>query len=147
MFGDYEGLRRVTSVLTFATVPTAAQRSGNVGTPVTNPLTGAVYLDGIIPKSEIIAPAANVMAALPLPNLPTVSNNFESLPRGTITDNKGDFRMDYYASQKLTAFTRYSHRVDDIFSPPNIPGPAGGNSNGNVHIFNQPTGSRCHVQF
>jgi len=137
LFGDYEGLRRVTSVLTFATVPTAAQKSGNVGTPVVNPYTGEVYTNGIIPQSQIIAPAASVLAAVPLPNLPVVSNNYESLPRGTINDNKGDFRMDFYANQKLTAFTRYSHRVDDIFSPPNIPGPAGGNANGNVHIFNQ----------
>ena len=137
LFGDYEGLRRITSVLTFATVPTAAQKSGNVGTAVVNPLTGDVYANGIVPQSQIIPAAASVLAALPLPNLNTVSNNFESLPRGTITDNKGDFRMDFYANDKLTAFTRYSHRVADIFSPPNIPGPAGGNANGNVHIFNQ----------
>ena len=75
LFGDYEGLRRVTSVLTFATVPTAAQKSGNVGTPVVNPYTGEVYTNGIIPQSQIIAPAASVLAAVPLPNLPVVSNN------------------------------------------------------------------------
>jgi hypothetical protein len=96
-----------------------------------------VYANGVIPASAFTPSAVTVLAALPSPNVNSVSNNFQSLPRGTITDNKGDFRLDYYASQKLTAFTRYSHRVDDIFSPPNIPGPAGGNANGNVHIFNQ----------
>ena len=137
LFGDYEGERRITTVLTFATVPTATQRSGNVGTPVVNPLTGALYANGVIPPSQIAPFAASVMAALPLPNLQTVSNNFQSLPRGTINDDKGDVRVDYYSSEKLTAFTRYSHRVATIFDPPNIPGPAGGNSNGNVRVFNR----------
>jgi hypothetical protein len=137
LFGDYEGLRRITRTLTYATVPFAEQRAGSVGVPVVNPYTGAVYADGVIPKSLVTPSAVTVLAALPLPNVNQVSNNFQSLPRGTITDDKGDFRMDFYASPKLTAFTRYSHRVDNIFSPPNIPGPAGGNSNGNVHIFNQ----------
>jgi len=137
IFGDYEGLRRITRTLTYATVPTGDQKAGNVGVPVVNPYTGAVYGNGVIPQSLITPSAVTVLAALPLPNVNTVSNNFQSLPRGTINDDKGDFRVDYYASQKLTAFTRYSHRVDNIFSPPNIPGPAGGNANGNVHIFNQ----------
>ncbi|MCU1260634.1 MAG: TonB-dependent receptor, plug, partial [Bryobacterales bacterium] len=137
LFGDYEGLRRITRTLTYATVPTADQKAGNLGVPVVNPYTGAVYANGVVPQSLITPSAVTVLAALPLPNVNQVSNNFQSLPRGSITDNKGDFRMDFYANQKLTAFTRYSHRVDDIFSPPNIPGPAGGNSNGNVHIFNQ----------
>ncbi len=137
LFGDYEGLRRITRTLTYATVPTAAQKSGNVGVPIVNPYTGDVYANGIIPPSLITPSAVTVLAALPLPNVNSVSNNFQSLPRGSINDNKGDFRIDFYANQKLTAFTLYSHRVDDIFSPPNIPGPAGGNANGNVHIFNQ----------
>ncbi len=137
LFGDYEGLRRVTRILTFATLPTADQRAGNFGTPVVNPLTGQVYADGKIPQSQILPSAASVLSTLPLPNAAGFSNNFQSLPRGSITDNKGDFRMDYYSSEKLTAFARYSHRVSDIFDPPNISGPAGGNANGNVHIFNQ----------
>src|SRR6201999_460082 len=36
-----------------------------------------------------------------------------------------------------TAFVRYSEHQGKIASPPNIQGPAGGNSNGNVNIFNQ----------
>ena len=136
-FGDYEGMRRVTRTLQFATLPTAAQKSGNVGTPVQNPLTGEAYANGVIPQSALLPASVNVLNALPLPNLNTISNNYESLPRGSINDNKGDFRVDYYANTKLTAFTRYSHRVENIFDPPNIPGPAGGNANGNVHVFNQ----------
>ena len=136
-FGDYEGERRVVTSLTFAQVPTADQRAGRLGTAVANPLTAAIYSDGVIPDSVKMKSAINVLNALPLPNLPGNGNNFESLPRGDLNDNKGDFRIDYYGSQKLSAFARYSHRVDDIFVPGNIPGPAGGNNNGNVHILNQ----------
>ena len=123
--------------MTFATVPTAAQKSGNLGVPIQNPLTGQPYSDGVVPQSEIIPSSANVLSALPLPNLAAISNNYESLPRAQIGDNKGDFRADYYSSRKLTFFTRFSQRDMDIFDPPNIPGPAGGNANGNVHVFNR----------
>ena len=136
-FGDYEGQRRITRTLQFATVPTADQRAGRLGTPVLNPLTGALYSDGVIPDSVKMKSSLNILNALPLPNLPGNSNNFQSLPKGTLNENKGDFRIDYYGSDKLSFFARYSHRVSDIFVPGNIPGPAGGNNNGNVHIFNQ----------
>jgi hypothetical protein len=140
LFADYEGLRRSQSQLTFATLPSLDQRKGIMGTPVVNPLTGAVYADGIIPQSVMLPSSVAILNALPAPNNPASvnnANNFESLPKGTATDNKGDFRVDYYASSKLTGFVRYSHRVDDIFVPGNIPGPAGGNNNGNVHILNK----------
>ncbi len=137
LFADYEGQRRSIASYTTATVPTAAQRAGNLGMPVVNALTRALYSNGVVPAADIVPASASVLAALPLPNASTVSNNFLSLPKGTINDNKGDFRSDYYANSKLTAFVRYSHRESNIFLPGNIPGPAGGNNNGNVHIFNQ----------
>jgi hypothetical protein len=136
-FGDYEGQLRNTRTLTTATIPTADQRAGNLGVPVVNPLTGAVYADGVIPNSVMLKSSLNVMNALPLPNVAGNSNNLVTLPKGMLNDEKGDFRIDYYGGEKLTAFTRYSHRVSNIFVPGNIPGPAGGNDNGNVHIFNQ----------
>jgi hypothetical protein len=140
LFADYEGLRRSQSQLTFATIPSPQQRQGNLGTPVLNPLTGDIYSNGVVPQSAILPSSQAILNALPAPNNPASvnnANNYESLPKGTVNDNKGDFRIDYYASDKLTAFTRYSHRVDDLFVPGNIPGPAGGNNNGNVHILNQ----------
>ena len=140
LFADYEGLRRSQSQLAFATVPTLDQRKGILGTPVLNPLTGDVYANGVIPQSVMLPSSMAILNALPAPNNPAAvnnANNFESLPKGTVNDNKGDFRVDYYANSKLTTFVRYSHRVDDIFVPGNIPGPAGGNNNGNVHILNK----------
>jgi hypothetical protein len=137
IFGDYEGLRRVTRVLTFATVPTADQKAGRLGTPIQNPLTGQAFADGNVPASQMTPFAKTVLDALPLPNLPGNSNNYSSLPRGSLYDNKGDVRLDYYMNSKTTFFGRYSQREMNIFVPPAIPGPAGGNSNGNVRVKNR----------
>jgi hypothetical protein len=136
-FLDYEGLRRIQRVLTFATVPTADQKAGNFHTPIRNPLTGTIYSDGVLPASQITPFAKSVLDALPLPNIDAVSNNYQSLPRSTINDNKGNARADYYFTDRLTGYFRYSHRLDEIYVPGNIPGPAGGNNNGNVRILNK----------
>jgi hypothetical protein len=115
------------------------QVSGPV--PLVNPLTGQIYSNGVIPFNDpgVSSFAKGVLAALPEPNVPgdPFSNNYASLPPDTIHDDKGDIRMDFTASSKTTAFFRYSEHQGIIQSPPNIQGPAGGNSNGTVNIFNQ----------
>jgi hypothetical protein len=136
-FVDYEGLRRIQRALQIASIPTADLKAGHLGTPIRNPLTGESFPDGNLPASAITPFAKAVMDALPLPNLPGPANNYQSLPRNTINDNKGDARVDYFFSDRLTAYMRFSDRVDEIFVPGNIPGPAGGNNNGNVRIVNR----------
>jgi hypothetical protein len=142
-FVDYEGERRVTRSLATATVPDANQRAGRFTAPVMNPYTGVVYnvnpATGFaqVPTNLINPLATLVMAALPLPNVATASNNFVSLPRGSLNDDKGDARYDGYFTPKLNAFFRYSERNVNIFDPPNIPGAAGGNSNSVVKIFDR----------
>ncbi len=161
LFGDYEGTRQLVHAVNQATVPTLDQSgrsalaianggytfisgsSAETGSPVplVNPLTGQTYPNGIIPFNDpgVSTFAKNVIAALPEPNVPgsPYSNNYASLPPDTIHDDKGDIRMDFTASSKTTAFFRYSEHQGIIDSPPNIQGPAGGNSNGTVNIFNQ----------
>jgi hypothetical protein len=139
-FLDYEGLRRVTRTLTFATVPTVAQKAGQFGTPLRNVFTGAVYPNGIVPATDVTKFARLVLDALPDPNVLNTANNannYQSLPRSTIQDNKGDARADYYWSSRITSYFRYSHRESNIWVPGNIPGPAGGNDNGNVRVTNR----------
>lgn len=159
-FADYEGTRQIVHAVMQATVPTAlqngtspiAQANGGYtflsgsstenGTPVPirNPYTGQIY-NGVIPFNDpSVSPfAKSILAALPNPNVPgdPLTNNYASLPADTINDDKGDIRVDHTFSQKTTAFARYSEHQGIITSPPNIQGPAGGNSNGSVHIFNQ----------
>ncbi len=161
LFGDYEGTRQIVHAINQATVPTLNQSgrsalaianggytflsggSSENGAPVPliNPLTGQAYPNGIIPFNDpgVSSFAKGVLAALPLPNVPggPYTNNYASLPPDTINDDKGDIRLDFTASQKTTAFFRYSEHQGIIASPPSIQGPAGGNSNGTVNIFNQ----------
>ncbi len=136
LFGDYEGFRRVYHPLQFATVPTVAMDQGDFsayGIPIANPLTGVVAPNGVIPASQF-GPIATALTYLPAPNLPGLSNNYESAPSDTIYNDKGDIRSDFYVSSKITFFGRYSQLNTRIFSPPNIPGPSGGNANGNVYV-------------
>ncbi len=161
-FADYEGTRQVVHAVNQATVPTANQAGtsalamanggytflaangsteGTTPVPLLNPLTGQTYPNGIVPFNDpsVSSFAKGVLAALPTPNVPgdPFANNYASLPPDTITDDKGDIRIDATISPKTTAFGRYSEHQGIIHSPPNIQGPAGGNSNGSVNIFNQ----------
>jgi Carboxypeptidase regulatory-like domain/TonB-dependent Receptor Plug Domain len=161
-FGDYEGTRQVVHAVNQATVPTANQNgtsalaianggytflsgknneSASSPVPLVNPITGQSYANGVIPFNDpsVSAFAKGVLAALPQGNVPgsPFSNNYASQPADTINDDKGDIRVDDTFSARTTAFVRYSQHQGKIVSPPNIQGPAGGNSNGTVNIFNQ----------
>ncbi|MGE0884142.1 MAG: TonB-dependent receptor [Blastocatellales bacterium] len=141
-FADYEGFRRITRTLAFATVPTAAQRNGQLGIPVRNPFTGTVYQDGNIPANEITPFAKSVLSALVLPTTNPnatgfVSNNFENLPRSKFYNDKGDVKIDHNFSAKTTAFVRISHRKMNNFEAPTIPEPVYSSANAFVRALNQ----------
>ncbi len=141
-FADYEGFRRITRSLAFATVPTAAQRNGQLGIPVRNPFTGVVYQDGNIPASEITPFARRVLNDLALPTTNAtasgfVSNNFEDLPRSKFYNDKGDVKIDHNFSDKTTAFVRVSHRKMNNFEAPTIPAPIYSSANAFVRVLNQ----------
>jgi hypothetical protein len=160
-FADYEGVRQITHSPLTATVPsldqngTSALAKANGGytflttnaagveqpgspVPLVNPLTGKSYANGVIPFADASPFAQGVLAALPTPTAAALSNNYASLPAGTITDDKGDVRVDQTFNPRTTAFVRYSEHQGVIQDAPTIQGPAGGSSsNGTVLIFNQ----------
>lgn len=141
-FLNYEGFRRVTRTLSFATVPTAAQREGRLGIPVRNPITGTVYADGVIPANEITAFARQVMNGLVPPTTNAtatgyVSNNFEDLPRSQFYNDKGDLKIDHNFSQKTTFFARVSQRKMNNYEAPTIPAPVYSSANAFVRVLNQ----------
>jgi hypothetical protein len=141
-FANYEGLRRVESNLQFATIPTPEQREGRFGVPVRNPLTGEVYAGGVVPPNLITPFAARVLSDLPAPVRPTASgllpqNNYDRLVPVPTVDNKGDGRIDHYFSERVNLFGRYSHRLMERTENHVIPGPSGGDANGNVRVLNQ----------
>ncbi|MCU1235331.1 MAG: TonB-dependent receptor, partial [Candidatus Solibacter sp.] len=135
-FGDYEGFRRISNSLQFATIPTLDQRQGILGISVMDPTTGVVYPNGVIPQNLISAFAKKVMADLPAP-VTGGSNNYQSLPRRQDYNDKADFKIDDTVNSKLSLFARASHRKENDYIPGVIPGASGGSSNGHVRIVNQ----------
>ncbi len=153
-FMDYEGVRQIFKSFATATLPTPEQSTGTfllhrvdgstAPIPLQNPITGKVYPNGIIPAADQSPLAKSVLAALPvtnngaLPGTPnSFANNFTNFPRGTIQDDKGDARVDHTFNSKLSVFFVYSEHQETIFDPPPFGGPAGGNANTNVHIYNR----------
>ncbi len=146
-FADYEGNRQSQGSYTTATIPTSNQLQGifkdNSGTPIPlrNPITGTVYTNGQVPQSDWTPLAKLVFAALPQPNANTTQNyattNYVGTPVATLTDNKGDGRLDYFMSPRTTIFGRYSKHKGDIVDASSIPGLAGGGGNGTIHAYNQ----------
>jgi hypothetical protein len=135
-FADYEGFRQISRVMTFATVPTLDQRQGILGRPIVHPVTGELYANGVIPSSAITAFARQVLAGLPEPTRPGVSNNFDSLPRREDFNDKYDVKVDHQFGPRVTAFGRFSHRKLENFEPPPIPGETGSPANAFVHVLN-----------
>jgi outer membrane receptor protein involved in Fe transport len=136
-FVNYEGFRQTSSTVTFASVPTMAQRQGIMGRPITNPLTGAVYADGVIPASAITSFARSVLDGLPAPTRAGVSNNFDSLPERTDDNDKVDVKVDQQFGSATSGFVRFSHRKVNNFEPPPIPGETSSPSNAFVEVLNQ----------
>jgi hypothetical protein len=142
-FADYEGWRRLQKALFISSVPTLAQRTGNLGVSVANPYDGSIYPNGVIPASLITKFGATVLNALPAPNLNGNTKNYSALLPATDNDNKGDIRGDYYISDKLTAFTRFSDRIYYQLAAPNsgIPGPSGQGAGITSRVMNWQTAS------
>ena len=138
-FIDYEGNRQVQGQYTTATIPTAQQLQGNFGMPLTNPITGAAYANGSIPQSDWTPLAKLVFAALPAPNVPgATGNNYASFPKASLTDDKGDGRIDLILNPRTTAFGRYSDHQGNIVDVTSIPGLDGGSAgNGTLHAYNR----------
>ncbi|WP_239492162.1 TonB-dependent receptor [Luteitalea sp. TBR-22] len=136
-FFNYEGFREVSRQLTFASIPTMAQRQGNLGVPIRNPITGEVYADGVVPQSAITSFAKQVLAGLPEPTRPGLSNNFDSMPRREDFNDKFDIKFDQKLDAKTTMFFRYSHRDVTNFEPGPIPGDIGSPANNFVDVLNK----------
>src|SRR5579884_2777496 len=166
-FGDAQLTRQSKGGLVLASVPTAQDRTGNLGDwlalgpqyqiydPNTgNRTTGAgrtPFSGNVIPVSRLSAQALNLFQYFPQPNtagtvvngIPAPWNNYAV--SGALTDNSNqwDTRWDYYANQKSTFFGRYSYAEFDLGAPGAFGSLAGGPSfsgavyAGSSHALNQ----------
>jgi hypothetical protein len=160
LFFDYEGFRRILHAPQQATVPSAAQAAGKFvdangnAIPITNPYTGAVYSNGVIPIATLqttflpgtATPQISALDTTVLGDLPTgaltsqtsgTGNNYTSFPLGTEDSDKGDLRLDDYISPRMTAFARYSQRRFNALDPAPIPAPIYSTSKGNINQDNK----------
>ena len=166
-FGDAQLTRNIKGGSVLTTVPTAQERTGNLGDwlalgpqyqifdPLTGNTTTAVgrtpFAGNVIPTNRLSPQALNIMNYWPLPNTPgTVVNgivapynNYSGSGALTNNGNVWDTRWDYYLSPKNTAFGRYSYAEFDLGAPGAFGllagGPSFNNANyaGSSHTLNQ----------
>jgi hypothetical protein len=119
------------------TVPTAAERTGNLSDwlaasptyqifdPATgNPATGAgrqPFPGNIIPQSRLSPQALAILNYFPLPNTnafgTSYQNNYTVSGGDTVTANQFDTRWDYYVNSANAIFGRYSYEGGTVVGP------------------------------
>lgn len=126
-FVDYQGLRIHESSSGILTEPTAAMRSGNFSgypatiydpstyDPVTN--TRQPFAKNAIPLGRLDPVAQSLLATMPLPNLPGVSNNLRVNTLEADAQDQGDARVDYVISPSDSMFVRFTDGRADITYP------------------------------
>ena len=137
-FADYEGFRQLQRYLNFDSIPNLKDRSGILPVTVVDPSTRVVYPAGSpIPIALLNPFAAQVLGALPAPNGPGRSNDYEALLLVRDYSDKYDAKLDYQINDKMSSFLRFSQRKDLQYYEPDIPGASGGNGNGFIHAIQQ----------
>jgi hypothetical protein len=129
-FADYQGTRVRQGQSYIETVPTAAQRAGNLSDqlPIFDPntVTGisstgleirAPFAGNQIPASRISPSTALLLAALPAPNLGGTVNNFRTSVSNATDFDGGDIRVDALLPRSGNIFARYSVNNARIITP------------------------------
>ena len=126
-FADYQGTRRNTGGSALLRVPTAAERTGDLsglGLDIFDPASGDTlaartqFTGNKIPTNRLSAQAQNLLKLIPLPNIDGVLRDAPNyVGAGTIKFNEDitNTRWDYFYSQQLQIFGRYSladYRLD-----------------------------------
>jgi outer membrane receptor protein involved in Fe transport len=137
-FGDYQGTRRNIGGSVLMRVPTAAERAGDfsaTGVNIFDPLSGAApanrtqFTGNKIPTGRLSPQALNLLNNfIPLPNFTSASPDLPNyVGSGSVKFNEDltNTRWDYYVSEKIHVFGRYSFADYRMISP-GVFGSAGG---------------------
>jgi Carboxypeptidase regulatory-like domain/TonB dependent receptor len=118
-FGSYESTRDKQNATLTTSVPTEALRRGDLSassTPIYDPATGAAngtgrtpFAGNIIPDNRIDPIAKQLIAQMPMPNLPGETNNYFVASPFEFNRWTLDTKVNWNATQKLNIFGRYSH--------------------------------------
>ncbi len=108
-FGGYEGLRTTAGRTLLGSVPNPVLLSGDfslLGTPITDPLTGAAFPGNIIPADRFSNFAKTLGPTIPPPNL-VGANNLRVVKSFNDDADTADVRLDQVLSSKHSLFERY----------------------------------------
>jgi carboxypeptidase family protein/TonB-dependent receptor-like protein len=161
-FGSYQGTFDKQLAQRFGTVPTAAMRNGDFSaapTPIYDPGTGAAngtgrtaFAGNIIPRERFDPIVQKLIADLPLPNQPGLTNNYFATGDYTFDRHNVDAKMNYNATNKLGITARlgwlgYNFRNPAMFGalgglPINSTAAKAGTGLGDTYTF---TGSASYV--
>jgi hypothetical protein len=135
-FADYEGYRQRLDYINFDSLPTTSDRAGTLPVAVYNNLTHTLYpANTPLPLSPFVGA---VLKALPATNNGAArSNDYQQTLLIKDYADKFDVKIDGQINSTMNGFIRYSQRKDLQFYQPDIPGPAGGNGNGQIHAYDQ----------
>jgi hypothetical protein len=124
IFGDYQGQRQRIGSGVVTTVPTVAERAGDLsafGKQIFNfnPATGTKtpFAGNIIPSTSISPAASNILALLPLPTNSGLVDNFVGNGSVVFDTNQYDGRLDYYLTDNDRMFARYDYFASNIAVP------------------------------
>jgi hypothetical protein len=111
-FANVDYLRERRSVTTISTVPTDAERQGNLsdlGVTIRDPFTGQPFQDGTIPPDRIDPVAQQILKMFPPSNRPgTVANYLHNAPFSE-DQVQATFRVDQKLSDSAMLTARYSY--------------------------------------
>ena len=123
-FMDAQGNLQRVSATTIATVPTAAERLGNLANDpniIYDPSTGLPFEGNVIPTDRLNFIAAQVANLYPTPTALGESNNFNAFTPTNSNQESFDVRVDHYLKGNTRLFARESmqERQFDRASPGN----------------------------
>lgn len=157
-FGDYQGTRRNTGGAALLRVPSAAERAGDMsatGINIFDPATGATpalrqqFPGNIIPPSRLASGTQNLLKLIPAANSAAVLDqpNFASSGGVRFNDHAFNVRGDYYLSDKIHTFGRYSMQDFKMVAPGSFGLVAGGpglDASGSTSAYAGTSNSRNH---
>ena len=120
LFFNIDGLNAHQSLTRLATVPTTAERAGDLsglGTTVFDPFTGQPFSGNVIPQNRIAPLAADFFKLFPLPNLPGAAGNYLGQPVLTDTETQFNVRLDHRLTASDQLALRYSYGRKNLFEP------------------------------
>ena len=126
VFGGYEGSRERRGITFAQTVPTAAQRAGDLsalGKVIRDPLNGgSPFPNNVIPSNRLDPISQRILSYYPSPNVPGARvSNFVNSPSRLVDQNNYLVRVDHRLTESNDLMGRFAHQEFDRYTPGAFP--------------------------